>query len=301
MSKLSDIFYIFSKFLTSLVLLILLIFTGYALYKSYKGVDDISLEFNNTLINISKEIENNSIKIDNYKNFVDDNKIALQKIKDNFLNQENEKKILKLEKDNKVLLEKIETINDALINLKTKTNIETNIDDIGLVNDSDYIENINDEQITSLKVLILSKYKEGRDIKSDFQMLYDFSKKTSPNIFEKLYIIQSEVFYGKEKLKINFDISLEKYVKQKFLNKNQNSVTKFLFKFIDIKPNNLNSYEDTDLNILVSARNHLDFEEYQDSLKQVLLLNDSTSNIFKEWVNQISLLIEFDKYLSRVE
>ena len=78
MSKLADFFYIFSKFATSFVLFILLIFTAYALYKSYVGVDNISLEFDDRLNVISNEIKQNSTKIFDYENSINENKNYLR-------------------------------------------------------------------------------------------------------------------------------------------------------------------------------------------------------------------------------
>ena len=85
MSKFADFFYIFSKFATSLVLFILLIFTAYALYRSYAGVDNISLEFDDRLNVISNEIKQNSTKIFDYENSINENKNFLREIKKNTL------------------------------------------------------------------------------------------------------------------------------------------------------------------------------------------------------------------------
>ena len=292
MSKFANFFYIFSKFATSLVLFILLIFTAYALYKSYKGVDNISLDFDNKINDISNKIKQNSLQFIEYEKFISQNKNFLKEIKENFINNKYEEKILNLEKENKILLKQLEKINNRLNDLSLKKNVNANIDNSNLKND-------NFKQILSLKEIILLKYKEGQDVKREIEILQNFSLNTPSNVFEKLYIVQSKNFYGKEKLKKEFNLSLQKYVKQKFIIKNQNSVIGFLLKYIDIKPNNLSNYENSDLNILIRAKNHLNIEEYEDSLSQVLSLNDS-ADFFKIWINQISLLIELNKYLTKV-
>lgn len=292
MSKFANFFYIFSKFATSLVLFILLIFTAYALYKSYKGVDNISLDFDDKINDISNKIKQNSLKFIEYEKFTSQNKNFLKEIKENFINNKYEEKILNLEKENEILLKKLEKINNRLNDLLLKKNVNANIDKSNLKND-------NFKQILSLKEIILLKYKEGQDVKREIEILQNFSLNTPSNVFEKLYIIQSKNFYGKEKLKKEFNLSLQKYVKQKFIIRNQNSVIGFLLKYIDIKPNNLSNYENSDLNILIRAKNHLDIEEYEDSLSQVLSLNDST-DFFKIWINQINLLVELNKYLTKV-
>ena len=292
MSKFADFFYIFSKFATSLVLFILLIFTAYALYKSYVGVDNISLEFDDRLNVISNEIKKNSTKIFDYENSINENKNFLREIKKNILQKNYEEKILSLEDQNKLLLKQITKINDSLSKLKITENTNLNTNSNNLKN--------NNKQILSLKEMILLKYKEGRDVKREIEMLENFALKTPLNIFEKLYLIQSKNFYGKEKLIVEFNLSLEKYVKHKFIIKNQNSVIGFLFKYINIKPNNLSIYENADLNILIRAKKNLEIEEYENSLNQVMSLNDDSTNFFETWVNQIRMLIDLNKYLSRV-
>ena len=293
MSKFTDFFYIFSKFATSLVLFILLIFTAYALYKSYVGVDNISLEFEDRLNFISNGIKKNSTKIFNYENSINENKNFLIEIKNNLLQKNYEEKILNLEKQNKLLLKQITKINDNLSKLKIteNTNFNTNANNL---------RNNNIKQILSLKEMILLKYKEGKDIKREVEMLENFALNTSLNIFEKIYLIQSKNFYGKEKLIVEFNLSLEKYVKHKFVMKNQNSVIGFLLKYINIKPNNLSIYENADLNILIRAKKHLEIEEYENSLNQVMSLNDDTTNFFGTWVSQIKMLIDLNKNLSKV-
>ena len=293
MSKFTDFFYIFSKFATSLVLFILLIFTAYALYKSYVGVDNISLEFEDRLNLISNGIKKNSTKIFNYENSINENKNFLIEIKKNLLQKNYEEKILNLEKQNKLLLKQITKINDSLskLNITENTNFDTNANNL---------RNNNIKQILSLKEMILLKYKEGKNIKREVEMLENFALNTSLNIFEKIYLIQSKNFYGKEKLIIEFNLSLEKYVKHKFIMKNQNSVIGFLFKYINIKPNNLSIYENADLNILIRAKKHLEIEEYENSLNQVMSLNDDFTNFFGTWVSQIKMIIDLNKYLSKV-
>ena len=292
MSKFADFFYIFSKFATSLVLFILLIFTAYALYKSYAGVDNISLEFDDRLNVISNEIKKNSTKIFDYENSINENKNFLREIKKNILQKNYEEKILSLEDQNKLLLKQIAKINDSLSKLKITENINLNTNSNNLKN--------NNKQILSLKEMILLKYKEGRDVKREIEMLENFALKTPLNIFEKLYLIQSKNFYGKEKLIVEFNLSLEKYVKHKFIIKNQNSVIGFLFKYINIKPNNLSIYENADLNILIRAKKNLEIEEYENSLNQVMSLDDDSTNFFEIWVSQIRMLVDLNKYLSKV-
>lgn len=290
MSKFINFFYIFSKFTTSLILFVLLIFTGYALYKSYNGINNISSKADDRFIAIISDIENNKLKIFEYEKLIKENQIFLKELKDYSLATNYEKNILSIQNTNKILIKKIENINTFLNDLKLTENFNIN-----------NAKNNNAKEISSLKELILSKYKEGSDVREEIEILENFATNTSNNVFEKLYIIQSKNFYGKDKLKLDFEISLENYVKYKFLSKNQNSVIKFLFKYINIKPNNLSSHENSELNTLILASNYLDFEKYDDSLNQVLSLSDRSAKFFDSWINQITLIIELNSYLSKVK
>ena len=88
--------------------------------------------------------------------------------------------------------------------------------------------------------------------------------------------------------------------KDKFLESNNNTLINFLFRYVTIKPNDLEIYEDNDLNIILKAKQHLDLEEYNESLKQILIL-DPSGKYFKKWIDQLALFLEFELTLMKVE
>ena len=150
MSKLTDFFYIFSKFTTSIILFIILIFTGYALFKSYKGVDNISSKFNGKLTNISNDIKINTSKIINYEKSIDENKIYLKNLKESLSQKKIKEQIFNLENDNKILLKEIKKINNILNNLKIVDNINSNNKVKNFNKDADILKDNNNKQIFSL-------------------------------------------------------------------------------------------------------------------------------------------------------
>ena len=73
-----------------------------------------------------------------------------------------------------------------------------------------------------------------------------------------------------------------------------------MFRYVTIKPNDLEIYEDNDLNIILKAKQHLDLEEYNESLKQILIL-DPSGKYFKKWIDQLTLFLEFELTIMKVE
>ena len=293
MSKLADIFYIFSKFITSLILFVLLSITLYALYRSYVGVDNIASEVDDRLNKITKNIENNLTVIVDFEKKITENKNLLKNVTKNFHQKKYEEKITKLENDNNTLLQKLEKLTESINNLRLDKNLNTKIENNNNFNDSN-------KQILSLKKIILTKYKAGENFAEELELLENVAPKTPKSIFEKLYMYQVINFYGTKNLNVDFNKSLERYIKHSIQNKNQNFIISFLLQYINIKPRDLSVYENFDLNILMRAKNYLENKEYQDSLNQVLSLEDTSINFFKLWIDQMGLFIEFNHHLSKV-
>ena len=293
MTKFADIFYIFSKFITSLILFVLLSITLYALYRSYVGVDNIASEVDDRLNKITKNIENNLTVIVDFEKKITENKNLLKNVTKNFHQKKYEEKITKLENDNNTLLQKLEKLTESINNLRLDKNLNTKIENNNNFND-------NNKQILSLKKIILTKYKAGENFAEELELLENVSPKTPKSIFEKLYMYQVINFYGTKNLNVDFNKSLERYIKHSIQNKNQNFIISFLLQYINIKPRDLSVYENFDLNILMRAKNYLENKEYQDSLNQVLSLEDTSINFFKLWIDQMGLFIEFNHHLSKV-
>jgi len=292
MRRFADIFYIFTKLTTSLILLILLILLFYALYLSYAGVDKASEKFENKFLMITKEIDENSSKLINLEKINQNNENLLKNINKNINNSQDKQKILKIEKKIDLLMGQIEKINEQFV--KVNFNKEKKY--------KEKYENLPSsvfQEIKSIKGLIIEKYKSGKLVNIEIEILKNYSTNTPDEIFEKLYIIESKNFIGIESLLVEFDSSTEQYIKNIFIENNHNSVIKFLLKYIDIKPNNLNNYESEHLNTLVRAKKHLQNDEYIESLNQVLLL-ENNDKYFKYWKDQINIFLNFNQFLAKV-
>ena len=293
MLKINNYFYFFAKLFTSLVLFFFLIIMGYALYSSYIDID-------NDAVNLQKEFSliKNSINI-NKANLLKMNNIILQNknISDSILrelpkNKEN-KKILQIINDNQALRDSIASIEEDVNKLSQQINSKTIEQQLN--------ENLNNEsiQIKELKKLIIIKYQNGEIINNEIILLEQLGKKTPNSVFEKIYTLNSKIFLGQTDLKKDFNMSIEKYVKNFFLENNQSIVIKFLLKYINIRPSNLSVYENGDLNILLRAKQLFEAESYTDSLTQILLLKDS-NKYFTKFINQLNLYIEFEKLIEQV-
>jgi len=292
MRRFADIFYIFTKLTTSLILLILLILLFYALYLSYAGVDKASEKFENKFLMITKEIDENSSKLINLEKINKNSENILKNINKNINNSQEKQEILKIEKKIDLLMGQIKKIEEQFV--KENFNKEKKYKEIYENLPSSVIQ-----EIQSIKELIIEKYKRGKVVNTEIEILKNNSTNTPVEIFEKLYLIESKNFIGIESLLVEFDISTKQYVKNIFIENNHSSVIKFLLKYIDIKPNNLKNYESENLNTLVRAKKHLENNEYVESLNQVLLL-ENNDKYFKYWKDQINMFLNFNQFLAKV-
>ena len=291
MKKISNYFYIFTKLSTSFVLFFLLITVGYALYQSYEGVDSVAINFEKKIQTLQSEINFDKIKFTDLELLVKQNNTLLNDISNEILKNKENLKLLEITKNNNFLIDEI-------------TNLKNQISDI--VNSTyNNKEKLNDNNISqlnnikSIKNLIILKYGSGERIYKEIILLERLSKETPSNIFEKLYLIEQNKFFGKLNLLKEFDVATENYVKFKFLENNQNSVIKFLLRYVKIKPNNLSIYESEDLNILFRSKKNLELEEYKNSLEHILSL-DSHQDYFDKWIKQVNLYLDFTSTLSKV-
>ena len=94
-------------------------------------------------------------------------------------------------------------------------------------------------------------------------------------------------------------ILAKEFVKTKFAKNNQNYVINFLLKFVSIKPGNLTIYENEDLNILMRAKKNLEIGNIQQSLDQILLINENDM-FFTEWIEQVKIYLEFKSLIEKV-
>ena len=290
MFKFSDYFYTFSKLITSFVLLGFLIVLGYALYISYKDVDQVTINLEQKFSDVNKEINLNSAKFSKIETMIKKNEKTLSNINNNITNSNSNREFETLRKENIELLEEIKIIKSQIKNILTyEEDIVNNKDD----------KNFNLEQIVALKNLIMLNYENGKIVNKELANLQNLAKGTPSETFEKLFLLDSKNFFGKDNLIKEFDLSVQKYVETKFIEENSNSVISFFLNYISIKPNDLDIYDNANLNILLRAKNHLNREEHLQSLNQVLSI-ESSEEYFAKWIAQINLYIDFKKNIMKV-
>ena len=291
MFKITDYFYAFSKLLTSFILLGFLSVLGYALYISYKDVDEAAINLEQKFSNVTKEINLNSEKFSKIEEMINNNSQSLAEINKNVANSNSNSQIQKLQMENNELLKEIKIIKSQIKNILNANN--------DVANNSKEENDFNSNNIKELKDLIILKYENGEIVSNEIIRLESLANDTPALIFEKLFLLEEKNFFGKEKLIKEFDLSVQKYVEKKFMEENNNSIIKFFLKYISIKPNDLDLYDSEDLNILLRAKNHLNSEEYSQSLKQVLFIK-SSQEYFEKWISQVNLYIDFKKNIKKV-
>ena len=291
MFKITDYFYAFSKLLTSFILLGFLSVLGYALYISYKDVDEVTINLDQKFSNVTKEINLNSEKFLKIEEMINNNSQSLAEINKNVANSNSNSQIQKLQMENNELLKEIKIIKSQIKNILNANN--------DVANNSKEENDFNSNNIKELKDLIILKYENGEIVSNEIIRLESLANDTPALIFEKLFLLEEKNFFGKEKLIKEFDLSVQKYVEKKFMEENNNSIIKFFLKYISIKPNDLDLYDSEDLNILLRAKNHLNSEEYSQSLKQVLFIK-SSQEYFEKWISQVNLYIDFKKNIKKV-
>ena len=291
MFKITDYFYAFSKLITSFILLGFLAVLGYALYISYKDVDEVAINLEQKFSNVTKEINLNSAKFLKIEEMINNNSQYLLEISKNVTDSDSNSQIQKLQMENNELLKEIKIIKSQI---KSILIVNNDFD-----NNTKVENDFNSKNIKELKDLIILKYESGEIVNSDIIRLENLAKETPAIIFEKLFLLEAKNFFGKEKLIKEFDFSVQKYVESKFMEENNNSIIKFFLKYISIKPNDLDLYDSEDLNILLRAKNHLNSEEYSQSLNQVLSIK-SSQEYFEKWISQISLYIDFKNNIKKV-
>ena len=291
MFKITDYFYAFSKLLTSFILLGFLLVLGYALYISYKDVDEVTINLDQKFSNVTKEINLNSEKFLKIEEMINNNSQSLAEINKNVTNSNSNSQIQKLQMENNELLKEIKIIKSQIKNILNVNN--------DVINNTKDENDFSSKNIKELKDLIILKYENGEIVSNEIIRLESLANDTPALIFEKLFLLEEKNFFGKEKLIKEFDLSVQKYVEKKFMEENNNSIIKFFLKYISIKPNDLDFYDSEDLNILLRAKNHLNSEEYSQSLNQVLSIK-SNEEYFEKWILQINLYIDFKKNIKKV-
>jgi len=261
---------------------------GYALFRSYKNIGDdpnmigekiltfsekVNLNIDN-LNNISERLEKQNTNITEVKNLIS---IVQQN------NNDNGAQVKKLFLINEEIQKQLQTIKLMLLNLEKKT-----------VTTAPQNKNLN-----SIYKIAFIKYKNGESISDELVLMEEMSPNVKYYIFEKLRLLEVNKFNGIINLTNNFDEGVKKIIKKKYLNDNQNSIINFIFNFITITPNNLSTYENDEVNILMSAKKALENEEIEKALNLVLEINNN-EKFFSAYIDQSKRYLEYIFELKKV-
>jgi len=292
MTKITDYLYIFSKLTTSVVLLLIIIVMGYAFFKSYQGIDDNSVNLENKLSSLSSNVKLNFNNFEKITKKIDDTDKSIEEIKKILLKNNIDSK----NANDKESIENLIKLNEELQKQIDKITLNIEISDNKLNADSHSIES---KQIKSLVKLIFTKYENGESVNNEIFLLEELLHPNKEEIFEKISLLELKKFYGFKNLEKVFDNSVRDFVKIKFTKNNQNYLINFLLKFASIQPRNLTIYENEDLNILMRAKKNLNIRNIQQSLDQILLI-DENHIFFAEWIKQVKIYLEFKSLIKRV-
>ena len=290
MKKLTDYFYIFSKLTTSLVLVIIIFIMGAVLFNSYKDRDKTS--------NIV------DTKFDSLTNIVNLNKLEINQVNKKFIEINNNinKMILAIKSNDKSNnqniydkdIKNLEVVTGQLKNQMNKILLKENLDNE--INssklESKYFKR------NSLIEFILIKYQNRESIIRELALL----EKISPNnnqVFEKLNVVILKNYLGKKNLENLFKISTNNFLNTKIKDKNKNVLIDFLMKFISIKINDSDFYDNGELDNIQQAQKLFLNENYQDALKLILSI-DKKHIYYDSWIKQLNIYIVFEKTLRRI-
>ena len=291
MSKITEYFYIFSKLTTSLVLFLIIIVMGYAFFKSYQGIDDNNVNLENKISSLSSDVMLNYNNFEKIAEKINDNDKSIEEIKKILLQQDMDTKNADYKEDIENLIKLNEELQKQVdkitLNLKN-TNNEVNADS----------RSIESRQIPTLIKLIFIKYENGESVRNEILLLEDLLQPHKEEVFEKIRLLELKKFYGFKNLEKIFDNSVREFVKTKFAKNNQNYVINFLLKFVSVQPGNLTVYENEDLNVLMRAKKNLNIGNIQQSLDQILLI-DENHIFFTEWIEQVKIYLEFKSLIKK--
>jgi len=164
---------------------------------------------------------------------------------------------------------------------------------------NDKLSNTNNtKQTSSLIDLILIKYKNGESVKEEIVYLNNMLPNKQA-IFEKLNMLEEKKFYGFKNLKVEFENSTRNYIKHKFEKNERGVILKFLLKFIDVKPNDLELFENEELNLIMNAKKLMEKEDISNSLNKIMQI-DNYENYFTKWIDQSQIYLDFKNQIKKV-
>jgi len=265
---------------------------GYAFFKSYQGIDDNNINLENKISSLSSDVMLNYNNFEKIAEKINDTDKSIDEIKKILLQQDNNTKNVNYKEDienliklNEELQKRVDIITLSLKNTDNEVNAVSH--------------SIESKQVHTLIKLIFTKYENGDSVRNEILLLEDLLQPNKEEIFEKISLLELKKFYGFKNLEKIFNNSVREFVKTKFAKNNKNYVINFLLKFVSIQPGNLTVYENEDLNILLRAKKNLEIGNIQQSLEQILLI-DENDIFFNKWIEQVKIYLEFKSIIEKV-
>ena len=286
MQKIFKKFYFLTKLSSSLILLLLVIFLIYLFSKAY--IEEANLvtntpaeEFNEIRYEVSDQLKKNNDLILDVANRIKkiENEIDLLKLKNN-------------DENNRTILEDISKISKEILILKNNNK-----------NKNVFSKN---EKLFDEKKFLIVKYidniilsiDEGYNYNDAIQELVLLIKDENLKTYlDRLLIISYEENLSFEKLKENFELNSNLFLKKYLLYKSDNSyITKFILKFFNLKINKDKKNEDSVIENLSNAKNYLYEKDISNSIKELIKIDDIESH-FGLWIESAQKIEESKKLI----
>ena len=283
MSKFFGRLYFFTKLSTSIILLIIIIIFIYLFSKSYqnqKKIKEDNLKVYDALIN---ELNSNNSKI-----------------------EELVKKIKKFEGNLNDINDKIEVKNNDEIK-KNIENLETEIQNItnnfnNKINDSNSIESINNKEILNEYLnKIFYNFKNG--IMYDNLIIETLKINNNDQVetyLRKLLIISENNILSYEQLKDKFNDISNIYLKDYFIDKNEDSfLIRYFLKFFSLKPSSKIKSNNADFKTLSNVLENLENDNVENALNEIVKINNNKI-FFTNWISDANNYNRVEKLIKSI-
>ena len=294
MKKTLEYLYIFSKLSTSFILLITILILGYFFYISFKNQEK-SINENLDFLNLLKQNSNDLSKLSKKVEITDTNLDEIKKLLNKSSNKKNDEKvnnlILQIGELNEQLQKistSIEKIKSSEINQKNSAPIDKHKTNLSL-----------EKNKLQLAKLVLFKFENNLDFSEELNFLQNLNDSSKKYIFEKINLINLKKFRGLLYLKENFSKESDFFLKEKINTEKENIIIKPLMRFIAIEPSKKNIIKDNEINILNQIKLLINQKKYYDSYQKILFI-DSYDKYFSETINQLIMVIEFEKLIRSI-
>lgn len=290
-------FYFFSKLTTSFILLFVTFFLGYLFVQLYRSNDKLTPDFEQQFDDFSRIIEENTSSIVKLNNKILSNKNNFEKFsnnleikKDDSLSEKYFIELNKLNKENKLLLNKIENLNKEIQKIKNSQNAKDSF------NRSDYENNQIKENLIDL---IRLKFENGSNVKNEILKLKDLDKKINKDYFEKLVQLSEVDFIGLQLLTVNFENRMKEYLNEHYIKQNNNLIFRYISNFITIEPTNKNNFNNKIMGNFAKIKTKLQDKKINSALMDLSTI-ENRDKFFQGWEKQANYYVNFIKYLNAI-